>query len=94
MKIENVAIYGVVAFAIAVMMFSVYSVISPKPQTQQYVQNSPADACGDLNDISNVQHLSHHPEQYKDCINKVDPSVFKQAVGEDLNTFMSRNNIG
>ncbi len=93
-NMENIAIYGVLAIAIAVLIYSAFSIINPaKPIPNQQYQ-SPVDACGDLSDIANIQHLSHHPEQYKDCIKKVDPSLFKQAVGEDLNSFMSRNNIG
>lgn len=49
--------------------------------------------CGDLTDPGNVQHLSHHPSQYADCIKQVSPEVFKQATGTDKNTFMQQNGI-
>ncbi len=92
---ENLAIYGVLAVAIAVLLFSVFSMINPvKPAQNLQYQSQAVDACGDLNDLANIQHLSHHPEQYKNCIKKVEPSLFKQAVGEDLDSFLSKNNIG
>lgn len=94
-NVENLAIYGVIVFAIMVLAFSAFSILNPsKPSFQQQYQTSSADACGDLNDIANIQHLSHHPEQYKDCIKKVEPQRFKEAVGEDLNSFMARNALG
>ncbi len=49
--------------------------------------------CGDLTDPANVQHLSHHPDQYADCIKQVSPDIFKQATGTDKNVFMQQNGI-
>lgn len=91
---ENLAVYGVLAVAIAVLLFSVFSMINPVKPAQNLQYQSTADACGDLDDLANIQHLSHHPAQYEECIKKVEPQRFKEAVGEDLNSFMSRNNIG
>lgn len=91
-NMDNVVIYGVLAIAIAVLIYSAFSILNPAKAPQQY--QAPVDACGDLNDIANIQHLSHHPAQYEECLKKVNPEKFKEAVGEDLNTFMSRNNIG
>lgn len=91
-NMENIAIYGVLAIAIAVLIYSAFSIINPAKPVQQY-QSSLGDACGDLNDLANIQHLSHHPEQYEECIKKVDPALFKQAVGEDLNSFLARNGL-
>ena len=51
------------------------------------------DNCGNLTDLANVQHLSHHPGTFADCIKKVDPVVFKQAVGMDKDAYMSKNGI-
>jgi len=55
---------------------------------QQYFAQSGAGASqecgGDLNDVSFVQHLSHHPEQYADCLKKVDPDFLKEATGFTL----------
>ena len=79
---------GVVAFllAVGVLFF-----------TQQPQQQSPlstlAGECGNLTDISNVQHLSHHPQQYKDCYRRIDPQVFEQATGMRLEDFLKRNGI-
>lgn len=44
--------------------------------------------CGDLNDVKNVQHLSHHPDKYAGCIAKVDDAFFRQAVGQDKSAFI------
>lgn len=51
------------------------------------------DDCGDLTDTSNVQHLSHHPGQFADCIKKVDPAIFRQAVGKDKDAYMAESGI-
>ena len=37
--------------------------------------------CGDLKDQQNVTHMTHHPDQYKDCLAKVDPALLKQITG-------------
>lgn len=52
-----------------------------------------ASDCGDLNEVGNVQHLSHHPSQYADCLKQVSPAVFKQATGTDKEAFMQQNGI-
>ncbi|MBU1197458.1 hypothetical protein KJ765_02995 [Candidatus Micrarchaeota archaeon] len=40
--------------------------------------------CGDMTDESNVQHLSHHPERFEDCLRQVDPAFLKEATGRTL----------
>ncbi|MEW6035172.1 MAG: hypothetical protein AB1529_01035 [Candidatus Micrarchaeota archaeon] len=48
---------------------------------------SPPPECGDINDPSNLQHLSHHPDRFQECYKYVNPVKFKQAVGQDLSNF-------
>ncbi|MEM4254752.1 MAG: hypothetical protein QXR53_00285 [Candidatus Norongarragalinales archaeon] len=40
--------------------------------------------CGNLKDEANVQHLSHHPGQYADCLRQVEPSFLRKATGKTL----------
>ncbi|MEK6954396.1 MAG: hypothetical protein AABX01_05280 [Candidatus Micrarchaeota archaeon] len=96
----KMAEYGIIFIAIAVVAFSVFSVFSPsKPaldsqgrvlqtaSNQQYYQQqavSSGSECGNLKDAANVQHLSHHPSQYAECLGKVDPAFLKQATGKTL----------
>lgn len=42
-------------------------------------------ACGNLTDTANIQHLSHHPSQYKECLEKIDSQLLKDATGKTLN---------
>ena len=49
--------------------------------------------CGDMKDLGNVQHLSHHPDRFADCIKQVDPQVFEQAVGQTKEEYMGANGI-
>ncbi len=36
--------------------------------------------CGNLTDLRNIQHLSHH-DYLQPCLDKVDPELRKQAIG-------------
>ncbi len=61
------------------------------PENYQYYQQQAAGAgseCGDLNDVANLQHLSHHPDRFQECYKVVDPVAFKQAVGRDVSEFI------
>lgn len=95
---EEYFAYAVVAFAVAVAAFSAYSLLAG-PRTgpagalelsaanQQYFDALNAgteDDCGDLRDVANVQHLSHHPGQYAECLKRVEPSFLKAAAGKTL----------
>ncbi|MBI4361332.1 hypothetical protein HY572_06195 [Candidatus Micrarchaeota archaeon] len=53
---------------------------------QFYQQKAAAlgNECGDLNDESNVQHLSHHPDRYADCLKQVEPGALQKATGKTL----------
>ncbi|MBI5225713.1 hypothetical protein HY994_00555 [Candidatus Micrarchaeota archaeon] len=62
-----------------------YGNVIQSGQNQQLFQQQAATAgsdCGDLNDISNIQHLSHHPDRYGSCYGKIDPALLKQATGK------------
>jgi len=93
---ENILLYGIVAVAVAILAWTVFSILGAGvgSANYNYYQQQNAGGCGDLNDVTNVQHLSHHPSQYADCIKQVSPEVFKQAVGTDKETFMRQNGIG
>ncbi len=94
---ENIVLYIAIVAAVLVLgwvLWSSYAGTGTVPAANTY--SSPAsgsDDCGDLSDSSNVQHLSHHPSQYAECIKKVDPAVFKQAVGKDKDAFLSENGL-
>ena len=92
---ENTLLYGIVAAALAILAWAVFSIIDTGVggANYNYYQQQNAGGCGDLNDVSNVQHLSHHPSQYADCIKQVSPEMFKQAVGTDKDDFMQQNGI-
>ncbi len=49
--------------------------------------------CGNLNDMSNIQHLSHHPDIFSECIKQVEPEKFLQAVGIPKDQYLKQNNI-
>ena len=65
---ENTLLYGIVAAALAILAWAVFSIIDTGVggANYNYYQQQNAGGCGDLNDVSNVQHLSHHPSQYAD----------------------------
>lgn len=57
----------------------------------QYFQQQAQDSggvCGDLTSNANIQHLSHHPDRYEDCLMQVDPALLKQATGKTLNEIL------
>lgn len=92
---EGILLYGIVALAAAILIWAVLSIFSTGAGSANYnyYQQKNAGGCGDLNDVANVQHLSHHPSQYADCIKQVSPEMFKQAVGTDKDAFMQQNGI-
>ena len=54
---------------------------------QQFFEQQAASSgsqCGNLQDVANVQHLSHHPGQYADCLKKVDPAFLQKATGKTI----------
>ena len=50
----------------------------------QQVAQQTGSECGDVTDVSNVQHLSHHPDRYAECLKKVDSAFLKKATGLTL----------
>ncbi|VVB61408.1 Uncharacterised protein [uncultured archaeon] len=104
----NILSYAIVAVAIAVVVWAALSTFGLNTgKTASYNSNQAssqgmdamhssgmnAGECGDLNEVGNVQHLSHHPSQYADCLKQVSPTVFKQATGTDKEAFMQQNGI-
>lgn len=91
---EKTITYVVLAAAVLLLGFVFYGALA------QRTGASPAAAgggipseCGDITSLSNVQHLSHHPDKYAACIKLVDPAIFKEAVGTDKAEFMQKNGI-
>ncbi|HIH19909.1 TPA: hypothetical protein HA244_01435 [Candidatus Micrarchaeota archaeon] len=92
--------YGLLFMAVLVLAWTVFSVFSkPKldldaqgkvletASNEQYFQQQAAQVgneCGNLKDEATVQHLSHHPSQYAQCLRQVDPAFLKQATGKTL----------
>ena len=100
MKTEELIMYGlvfvgVIAVGLAAMTFFsepkvAYgvqgNVIQSAANQQVFAQQAAAAGgqCGSLTDAANVQHLSHHPGQYEQCLRQVDPNFLKQATGQTL----------
>ncbi len=89
----NMLAYAAIGIGIATLVF-VFMFVFQGSSSAQDVQSYAADECGDLGDAANIQHLSHHPQQYKDCLKQVNPQKFYDATGQNLNDFMRRNGIG
>lgn len=92
---ENILLYGIILAVVVILVWAVFSIIGTGvgSANYNYYQQANAGGCGDLNDVANVQHLSHHPSQYADCIKQISPEMFKQAVGTDKDAFMQQNGI-
>lgn len=92
---ENILLYGIVAAAVAILAWAVFNIVGTGvgSANYNYYQQANAGGCGDLTDLGNVQHLSHHTSLYADCIKQVSPEIFKQAVGTDKDAFMQQNGI-
>jgi len=96
---NKIILYLAVFVVVIVMAWSITTMASnksPDPAKYQYYQNlqqQSSTGCGDLNDNGNIQHLSHHPDQYKECIKQVDPAKFKEAVGEDRESFLKSKGL-
>jgi transposase len=46
--------------------------------------------CGNLEDKKNIQHLSHHPALYEDCLKQVKPERLKEATGKTLEELLGQ----
>ncbi len=85
-------LYGTLGIATLVLLFGIIGTFSqPSAATDGttgvQLKGPPPAECGNINDAKNLQHLSHHPDQFQECYNYVDPVKFKQAVGQDLSNF-------
>lgn len=91
--------YGLVFVVVLVLAFAFFvyrpagqatdasGALVPSGQNFQYYQQKAqalGDECGDLKDEGNVQHLSHHPGQYAECLKKVEPAMLQKATGKTL----------
>lgn len=86
--------YVMIAFAVGVVVFSLAAftaspALAPRAGTTVYkqpvsLQQPVASSCGDLTSAVYVQHLSHHPGIYADCLKQVDPAFLKQVTGRTL----------
>lgn len=89
---QEIILYGLLVLAVFGLIFTAYNTFFKTTSYAKTVSPS-SDQCGDLNDLSNVQHLSHHPNIYADCIKKVDSQKFYEAVGMTKEQYMKQNNI-
>ena len=90
--------YAVLVLALAVLGWVAYGALGPKPVAQQsvlaaYQGIDASSACGDLNDTANIQHLSHHPDRFAECVKQIDPAKFKEAVGIEKSEWLKQYNI-
>jgi|SRR3989344_3552043 len=98
MKNEYI-LYVVIVFGVAVLAWSVTSMLninavgSEKYNYYKAQAQQAGNECGDMKDLSNVQHLSHHPEQFADCLKQVDPQIFEQAVEQKKEDYMKEKGI-
>ncbi len=96
---EKTITYIALIGAFAVLGWVMYGAFSSPaaPSTGLAVYQQPQatipSECGDITDNANVQHLSHHPDRFGECIKLVEPAKFKEAVGTDKSAYMSQNGI-
>jgi len=73
---NNLILYGAIIIAIIVLAFSVYTMTHSYPYTEQNYQQAkaaeiPGNKCATpsgYTDIQWKQHMSHHPDQYAECL--------------------------
>ncbi len=94
-------IYLALAIVVLVLAFTAYGVFAVQTSiessgskdalqnVQLAVANVPSE-CGDITDLKNVEHLSHHPDKYGQCYPFVNPATFKQATGQDISNFIKK----
>lgn len=89
--------YTILGIGIILLVWVAFSAFQDPGQLEnnaanfQYYQQQAAAAgseCGDINDIKNIQHLSHHPDRYQQCYKLIDPQKFKEATGQDISEFL------
>ena len=98
------AMYGLVAVALLVLGYGLFGMPSAQQQSATIAYSQPAAGayqfsqqqatvppeCGNINDPANLQHLSHHPDQFQACYKVVDPVKFRAAVGRDVSEFIGQ----
>ena len=90
---------AVIIFGIAIFVWSLTSMMQTNSvggSKFNYYQNQnlqTGSECGDMTDPANVQHLSHHPDRFGDCIKNVDPQIFEQSVGQKKEDYIKANGI-
>ena len=99
----NWVLYGVLFISVALLAWSVISFFRPA-QVQRdssgnvlnsssnfniYSSQAGASGCGNLSDSGNVQHLSHHPSLYANCLEQVDPTFLQQVTGKTLQQILN-----
>ncbi len=93
-------LYGLIFVGVALLAWSLFSTFSqprldrdPRGLLLQSAANeqyfaaqaqSAGSECGDVKDEANVQHLSHHPDRFAECLGQVEPSFLKKATGKTL----------
>ena len=98
---EDKMIYAVALAALMVLGYAAFGMPARQPDvsaaagagayaTAQLSGPIPPE-CGDINDAENLQHLSHHPDQFQECYKVVDAGKFQQAVGQPLSNFMKKS---
>ena len=91
MKKKNNRFYVIIGIIVVAAVFGILFVLQKNPY--QNLPNYATNECGNLQDPANIQHLSHHPQQYEDCIRRVEPQKFFEATGQSLDDFAKRNGI-
>jgi hypothetical protein len=94
---NNAGIYVILFAGFLLLAWSAVSVLKTNPSDNDSLKYSPENhayyeakalesgsECGDLTDEKNVQHLSHHPSRYADCLKQVDPALLQKASGKTL----------
>ncbi len=95
---NKIVVYSAVIVVVAVLAWSITTMANgfksnPQYQYYQNLAKQSDSGCGDLTETGNIQHLSHHPEQYVECIKKVDPQKFKEVVGQDMDSFLKSKGL-
>ena len=89
--------YAGILVVVIVLSWAIISLLNasavPVPKYSANIAQNQDSGCGNMSDLANVQHLSHHPDQYKDCIKQVDSKIFEQATGQSKEDYMKANSI-
>lgn len=88
-KKHNKKFYYYIGIATLAFIATLFVLYSSMPKSTALPNN-----CGDLSNSANIQHLSHHPSIYGECIKLVDAQKFYAAVGVSKEEYMTRNGMG